>query len=114
MTIHVECDSAEWNYMWESLGKHEMNKGIFEPDVALYDHNVWYYLGTEIVHDEPTFDKFGLFRIQHIFHHHCHPKTKRQEYLRIPPSQEFIQRMILFIEHQGNSFLGEVGALYTP
>lgn len=70
----VKRDTPEWDYMWQELAKHPINKGIKEPTVSYNDGELWEYMGSYV------FDKKNSI---HEFRHRCHPKTEEREYIKI-------------------------------
>lgn len=72
---------SEYDYMWESLAKSDINKGDEIPQFCFNENagEAWQYMGTHFITN----------RVVHQFRHRCHPKTVKREYINIPVSSIF-------------------------
>lgn len=80
----VHPESPEFQYLWEELGKHKLNKKLEDPCNADNFGEAWQYMYT----DKCSF-MFFWKRDCHVFRHRCHPKTNKAERLEIPVSKSF-------------------------
>lgn len=64
--VLIEIDSIEWNYMWNWLSNHPINKDLEEPSIALNEGESWQYMGSLKQGD----------RLIHQFRHRNHPVTQ--------------------------------------
>lgn len=82
--VLIEPNSPEWEYMWEWLAAHPINKDIAEPTTALHEGEAWQYMGT---FKQDT-------RIIHEFRHRNHPKTGLRQNLKVQGSDTFTNEQI--------------------
>lgn len=82
--VLIEPDSIEWNYMWEWLSSHPINKGIENPSIALHEGEAWQYMGS-LKEKERTI---------HQFRHRNHPVTNGVESLSVSASDGFSDNQI--------------------
>jgi hypothetical protein len=77
----VQRDTAEWDYMWELLGLHPINRGRASPTVCFNGEcsEVWQYMGSAEVG--------GVWA--HQFRHRMHPGTGQRECLDVPATLAF-------------------------
>jgi hypothetical protein len=77
--VIIEIGSKEWDYMWEWLSNHPINKDLEEPSVALNEGEAWQYMGSYKQNDS----------VIHSFRHRSHPLTNRIEQISLYSSNEF-------------------------
>lgn len=76
--VLIKIDSQEWNYMWDWVASHPLNKELEDPSTALNDGNqVWQYIGS-FRHNNETI---------HEFKHYNHPVTNREEKISVKSSE---------------------------
>lgn len=76
--VLIKPDSQEWNFMWDWVASHPLNKGLSDPSIALSENNeVWQYMGS-FRHNNETI---------HEFRHRNHPVTNRVEKLNLNCSE---------------------------
>jgi hypothetical protein len=73
----IEPNSPEWDFMWEWLAKHPLNKDIAEPTVALNGDQAWQYMGSYKQKD----------KVIHSFRHRNHPATNSIQTISVNASQ---------------------------
>ena len=73
--------SNEWNWMWEQLAAHPINKGLSEPTVAENNGQTWQYMGS-------FSNPMGL--IIHEFRHRMHPIDNERHYYKLIASPNII------------------------
>ena len=74
----IKIDSPEWDYMWEELGKQDINKENEYPTLCFHNLEGWEYMDTSW---------YGI-TLQHCFRHRCHPKQPDEyTYITIPVSE---------------------------
>jgi hypothetical protein len=83
--ILIKEGSPEWEYMWNWLGDHPINKELPEPTLAYHQGEGWQYMGsfrqgTKVIHE---------------FRHRNHPVTQRVEDLKVSASQAMNEDCIL-------------------
>lgn len=61
--VLIEIGSKDWDYMWDWLGNHPINKGIDNPTGALNNEQSWQYMGSLKQGD----------KLISRFRHRCHP-----------------------------------------
>ena len=77
--VLIKPESIEWNYIWQWLENHPINKDIENPTLATNNGESWQYMGSY---------KQGN-RLLHSLRHRCHPLTDRVETLSLQNSTEF-------------------------
>ena len=77
--VLVKIDSPEWNYIWDWLSKHPINKDLENPLEAENNGQVWQYTGT---YKEAN-------KAIHSLRHRYHPITNKQENLSLISSSTF-------------------------
>ena len=77
--VLIEIDSPEWNYMWEWLSYHPINKEIEDPTTAFYNNEAWQYMG--------SFKQEN--KVLHTFRHRNHPRNGQLVNLTVNASDEF-------------------------
>jgi hypothetical protein len=82
--ILIEPQSPEWNFMWNWLAKHPLNKDIPEPTVALNGEESWQYMGSFKQGD----------RVIHELRHRNHPTTNSIQSLKLEASPDFTKEQI--------------------
>lgn len=75
--VLIDPNSDEWNYMWQWLADHPINKDIPEPTLALNENEGWQYMGTYA----------NKNRYIHSFRHKNHPLTKNIQTLNLTASE---------------------------
>ncbi len=80
----IDPKSKEWEYMWEWLEKHPINKGLDNPSLALNEGEAWQYLGSYKQKE----------RVVHSFRHRLHPITKGIKNLSVSASKELTPEQI--------------------
>jgi hypothetical protein len=79
--VLIKIDSQEWNYMWDWVAAHPLNKELEDPSTAKSEDNeVWQYMGS-FRHKNETI---------HEFRHRNHPVTNRVEKLTIKCSETML------------------------
>lgn len=74
--IILKQDSPEWNFAWEWLANHPLNKGLEIPSLAPNNGEGWHYMG--------SYRQNG--QVVHEFRHRSHPVTDRVEFLKLNAS----------------------------
>jgi len=82
--VLIEPNSPEWDYMWNWLAEHPINKDIAEPTLAMNEGEGWQYVGS---FKQDT-------RIIHEFRHRKHPKTGLIQNLKVSGSDTFTKEQI--------------------
>jgi hypothetical protein len=77
--ILLKPDSTEWNYMWEWLENHPINKGLEEPKTADNQGICWEYMASYMERD----------RAVHTFRHLAHPNTGTEIKTSVNASKDF-------------------------
>jgi hypothetical protein len=76
--VLIKPESNEWNYMWDWLASHPLNKDLSDPSTAMSeDQEVWQYMGSFRQNNQTI----------HEFRHRNHPVTKQREYLKVMCTQ---------------------------
>jgi hypothetical protein len=66
--IVIKIESKEWDYMWDWLSNHPINKDIDNPTIAENQGEEWQYMGSFKNGDN----------VIHEFRHRCHPATQNK------------------------------------
>lgn len=82
--ILIEIGSPEWDFIWNWLASHPINKDLPEPSVALNEGEAWQYMGSYRQGE----------RILHSFRHRCHPKTSNVMTLSVHASPNITPEQI--------------------
>ena len=82
--ILIKIDSPEWDFMWNWLENHPLNKGLENPTSATNDGENWRYMGSF---------KQGE-RVIHEFRHRNHPVTNQRQDVKVEASKELTQEQI--------------------
>lgn len=79
--VLIKPNSNEWEFMWEWVANHPINKDIENPSVALNPENneCWQYMGSY------AYNNITI----HEFRHRAHPTTEQREYLKLYASENF-------------------------
>lgn len=77
--ILIKIDSPEWDYMWNWIAEHPLNKDNAEPMVCSNEGEVWQYMGS-FMNDN---------KVVHEFRHRLHPVTGERAYLKLNGSPAF-------------------------
>ena len=75
--ILIKIGSPEWDYMWNWIAEHPLNKDNEQPTVCLNNDEAWQYMGSYIQKDKAI----------HEFRHRNHPLTNRVEKLSVNASE---------------------------
>lgn len=60
--VFVKPHSPEWDYIWDYVTNHPINKDIEEPRVAQNGSHAWRYMGTT------TFKSEAIHTVKHTLH----------------------------------------------
>lgn len=82
--ILIEPSSPEWDFMWNWLASHPINKGLEDPTTAMNDGEAWQYMGSFKQAD----------RVIHTFRHRNHPATSTVQTLNLNASSALTQEQI--------------------
>ncbi len=82
--VLIDPNSSEWQYMWEWLANHPLNKGIENPKIAEYEGEAWQYMGSF---------KQGE-KVIHEFRHRIHPVTQSRQNVKVEASENFTPNQI--------------------
>ena len=82
--ILIKIGSPEWDFMWNWLEQHPINKGIEEPSTALNEGEAWQYMGSWQQGD----------RAIHSFRHRNHPLTNNIQNVSVEASKDLTQDQI--------------------
>ena len=82
--VLIEHGSPEWDFIWNWLAAHPINKDIEQPTIAQNGTEAWQYMGSF---------KQGK-RVIHELRHRNHPTTKSLQSLKVSASPEFTQEQI--------------------
>ena len=82
--ILIKQDSTEWDYMWNWLEEHPINKGLDEPKTALNNGFEWEYMGSYMEGK----------KILHEFKHRQHPLTQELVKTSVSASKDFTTEQI--------------------
>lgn len=63
--VAIKQGSPEWDFMWNWLEQHPINKGLDEPKVADNQNEQWHYMGSYLHGDKLISE----------FRHRMHPTT---------------------------------------
>ncbi len=77
--VIIEMDSPEWEYMWNWLAEHPINKDLNNPSLATNNGEAWQYMGSYKLKN----------KVIHSFRHKFHPLTNRVENLSLNASDSF-------------------------
>lgn len=77
--VLIKTDSKEYEYLWDFIENHPLNKGIENPKVALNQDEHWRYIGTI------TDGKRYIHTVQHT----CHPYDNQFKEVSIDASKDF-------------------------
>jgi len=77
--VIIEMDSPEWEYMWNWLAEHPINKDLDNPSLATNNGEVWQYMGSYKLKN----------KVIHCLRHRYHPLTNRVENLSLNASDSF-------------------------
>lgn len=83
--ILIKPNSPEWEFMWNWLESHPINKGIENPSLALNNEEAWQYMGSYQQGD----------KVIHEFRHKNHPVTNNIQSLKLNASKLFTSDQIL-------------------
>lgn len=77
--VALKIDSPEWEYMWDWVANHPINKGIENPSLALNTdvNEGWQYMGSR------RQNKIVI----HELRHRCHPYSQKREDLKLRASE---------------------------
>ena len=82
--ILIEPNSPEWDFMWEWLEDHPLNKDIPDPTTALNEGESWQYIGSYKQEE----------RVIHTFRHRNHPVTQGVKQVSLNASESFTTEQI--------------------
>lgn len=82
--ILIEPNSTEWDYMWQWLNDHPINKDIEQPSLAMNEGEAWQYMGSFKQNE----------RVIHQFRHRFHPVTQGRKDLSVKASDTFTKEQI--------------------
>ena len=74
--ILIEPNSPEWEFMWNWLENHPLNKGLEFPSLATNDGENWQYMGS---YKEKE-------KVIHSFRHRNHPVTNSVQTVSVDAS----------------------------
>jgi hypothetical protein len=74
--IILKENCPEWEYAWNWLANHPLNKGLENPDIALHNEEGWQYMG--------SYRQNG--QVIHEFRHRSHPVTDTVQFLKVNAS----------------------------
>lgn len=77
--VLIKQDSPEWEFMWNWLESHPLNKGLENPSLALNGTEGWMYMGTL-----KNKDKYI-----HQLRHRNHPVTQSIQTVSVNSSEAF-------------------------
>lgn len=80
--VLIEIDSEEWEYLWNWVAEHPINKGVVDPSSALHKGESWQYMGSF---------KQGS-KVIHELRHRNHPLTNSVQTLKLKASESFEPR----------------------
>ncbi len=80
--MHVIEQDKEYDYMWDKLAKHPLNRDDEIPHMCENGGETWQYMGTYETD----------LKISHQFRHRRHPKTSDRQYIYIEASKVFKYR----------------------
>lgn len=76
--VLIKPESNEWNYMWDWVASHPINKGLEDPSTAMSeDKEVWQYMGSFRQNNQTI----------HEFRHRNHPVTNSVQTLKVMNSE---------------------------
>ena len=82
--VLIKTDCPEWDFMWNWLASHPLNKGLDEPTTALNENEAWQYMGSYQQKE----------RLLHTFRHRNHPVTNSRQQVSVQSSEAFTQDQI--------------------
>ena len=82
--ILIKKDTTEWEYMWNWLANHPLNKGLEYPEYAENNGEMWQYMGSFKQKD----------KVIHELRHRQHPTTGTRQYLKLEASNDMNDTMI--------------------
>ena len=82
--VLIKSESPEWEYMWEWLANHPINKNIPEPTTALNDGEAWQYMGSFKNKD----------KVIHEFRHRNHPFNNQLQRLNLQATPDLTDDQI--------------------
>lgn len=77
--VLITPESNEWDFMWNWLANHPLNKGLDEPTTALNENEAWQYMGSYKQKE----------RVLHSFRHRNHPVTNSVQNVSVQCSEAF-------------------------
>ena len=83
-SILIKIGSPEWEFMWNWLENHPINKGLENPTSATNDGENWMYMGSYKQGD----------RVIHELRHRDHPVTNSIQNLKLQASELFTKDQI--------------------
>jgi hypothetical protein len=75
--IILKQNCPEWEYAWDWLSNHPLNKDLENPSVALNNEEGWQYMG--------SYRQNG--QVIHEFRHRSHPLTNDVQFLKVNASE---------------------------
>lgn len=75
--IILKQNCPEWEYAWEWLANHPLNKDLENPSVAFNNGEGWQYMG--------SYRQNG--QVIHEFRHRSHPVTDDVQFLKVNASE---------------------------
>ena len=82
--VLIEPNSPEWDFMWNWLANHPLNKDIPEPTTAEHEGEAWQYMGSFMQGE----------RVLHQFRHRFHPVTETRQSVSVSASETFTKEQI--------------------
>jgi hypothetical protein len=76
--IVLKQNSPEWEFAWNWLSEHPLNKNLDEPSIAMNNEEAWQYMGS-YRHDG---------KVLHEFRHRNHPTTNEITFLKMNASEK--------------------------
>ena len=82
--VLIKLDSPEWDFMWNWLENHPLNKGLDNPSLATNGSESWQYMGSLKQKN----------RLIHQFRHRNHPVTNSIQSISVQNSPAFTTEQI--------------------